>query len=280
MADTLNFDQLIIDRPLDMFFEDSNGKLLAVLDQLSSLSLNESADTRDKTDANGALLKRYYTAKQVEVSGENAVFSMNLHGLQTGSEIITGENVVLPRIMLVNATDSPYDLPDTPIDGTLIVYGTHDNGVPDLAKRYTKGTTAAAGVYAIATDETTGVTTITLPTDATDIVEIKYEYQVTEDKTAARVDNYSDIFPKQCKATARVLCSDICDSEVTRALYIVFPKFQMAPDFDWTLDTESTQNFSAQALKDYCAKKQLLYYIAIAEDSNLYDVAKYNNSDE
>ena len=56
-----------------------------------------------------------------------------------------------------------------------------------------------------------------------------------------------------------------------RAFYLVFPKFQMAPDFDWTLDTESAQPFSATALKDYCAKNQLLFYVAIVEDSDEYD---------
>ena len=45
----------------------------------------------------------------------------------------------------------------------------------------------------------------------------------------------------------------------------------MAPDFDWTLDTESAQPFSATALKDYCAKNQLLFYVAIVEDSDEYD---------
>lgn len=269
MPNTINFDQLIIDRPLDGWFEDKNQKVLAVLDQLSSLSINTSAETKDKTDAQGALLKRFFTSKSVEVSGENAVFSLNLAAIQGGTEVKYNENVELPRIIQVSKSDSPIELPDTPIDGTLIVYGTSDNGIIDVTKQYTKGSAAGAGVYAVTTAD--GKTTIALPTDATDVVQIKYEYKVVEGKLAARVDMDATSFPKECKATFRILCSDICDTETVRAFYVVFPKFQMSPDFDWTLDTESTQNFSATAFKDYCAKNQLMFYVAMAEDSDEYD---------
>lgn len=269
MPSTINFDNLVIDRVVDAWFENKDLELLAVLDQVQNLSVNVTSETKDKTDATGALIKRYYTAKSAEVSGENAVFSMNLMGIQTGSGVKKDTEVVAPRIMMVSNTNPSYNLPDTPIDGTLIVYGTYDNGLPNLELKYEKDTTAGAGKYAITT--TGGVTTIDLPTDATDSVQIKYEFQVGEDKKAARVDEDTTSFPKECKATFRVLCSDVCDSETVRAFYLVFPKFQMSPDFDWTLDTESAQPFSATALKDYCAKNQLLFYVAIVEDSDEYD---------
>ena len=276
MPNTINFDNLVIDRPLDAYFENKDGKLLAVLDQLSNLSINTTSETKDKTDAQGALIKRFYTAKNVEVSGENALFSLNLASIQFGTDTKTGSDVTLPRIMQVAKTDSPVTLPDTPIEGTLIVYGTSDNGVVDIATQYTKDTTAGENTYAVTTDEETGATIIALPTNATDAVQIKYEYVVAEDKIAARVDQDGKSFPKECKATFRVLVSDVCDPETVRALYVVFPRFQMSPDFDWTLDTESTQAFSATAFKDYCAKQQLLFYIAIAEDSDEYDAKDEN----
>ena len=265
----INFDNLVIDRVVDAWFENSDLELLAVLDQVQNLSVTVSSETKDKTDATGALIKRYYTAKSAEVSGENAVFSLNLLGIQTGTGVKKDTQVEAPRILMVNKTDSPITLPDTPNEGTLMVYGTFDNGLPNTDLKYTQGDTAGAGTYSVATVE--GVTTLTLPTDATDSVQIKYEFKVTGDKKAARVDEDASSFPKECKATFRVLCSDVCDSETVRAFYLVFPKFQMAPDFDWTLDTESAQPFSATALKDYCAKNQLLFYVAIVEDSDEYD---------
>lgn len=266
----VNFDQLVIDRVVDGWFEDKNLNLLAVLDQLQNFSVNVTSETKDKTDAQGALIKRYYMARNAEVSAENAVFSMNLMAIQAGNDKKTGTAVSLPRIIQVAKTDSPVTLPDTPAEGTLIVYGTFDNGLVDVSKKYEKDTTAGAGTYAVSTDGS-GNTVIDLPTDATDTVQIKYEYTVKEDIDAARVDIDGTHFPKECKATFRVLCSDICDSETVRAFYIVFPRFQMSPDFDWTVDTESAQPISATAFKDYCGKNQLLFYVAIAEDSDEYD---------
>ena len=266
----VNFDNLVIDRVVDAWFENSDLELLAVLDQVQNLSVNVTSETKDKTDATGALIKRYYTAKQAEVSGENAVFSLNLLGIQTGTGVKKDTEVEAPRILMVRKTDSPITLPDTPKDGTLMVYGTYDNGLPNTELKYEKDTTAGAGKYAVSVDGS-GNTIIELPTDATDSVQIKYEFQVTGDKKAARVDEDATSFPKECKATFRVLCSDVCDSETVRAFYLVFPKFQMSPDFDWTLDTESAQPFSAVAMKDYCAANQLLFYVAIVEDSDEYD---------
>ena len=269
---TLNLDKLVIDRVVDAWFEDSSLALLAYLDQVQNLSINTTSETKDKTDAQGALIKRFYTAKSVEITGENAVLSLNLMSMQTGSPVLKDTSVTLPRILQLSAADSPITLPDTPIDGTLMVYGTYDNGVPDLDNPYTQGDVAADGVYSIATVD--DVTTLTLPTNATASVQVKYEYNVAEGKTAIRVNQDAATFPKEVKATFRVLCSDVCDTETVRALYIVFPKFQMSPDFDWTVDTESAQSFTATALKDYCAAQQLLFYVALAEDSDEYDVQK------
>ena len=109
----VNFDNLVIDRVVDAWFENSDLELLAVLDQVQNLSVNVTSETKDKTDATGALIKRYYTAKQAEVSGENAVFSLNLLGIQTGTGVKKDTDVEAPRILMVKKTDSPITLPDT-----------------------------------------------------------------------------------------------------------------------------------------------------------------------
>lgn len=269
-----NFDNLVIDRVVDAWFESkSTGDLLAVLDQISNFSINTTSETKDKTDAQGALLKRYFTSKSVEVSGENATFSLNLFATQNGVSKVTGTDVVMPRIFLAEKGTGTITLPEEPIEGTFKLYGTSANGNADLEKKYSPATgetpEPGEGTYVLSG------TTLKLPTNVTDSVQIKYERQVDSDIVAARVNVQGDKFPKECKATFRVLCSDLCDSEEVMALYIVFEKFQMSPDFDWTVDTESTQNFSATAFKDYCAKNQVLYYIAVADDTDDYDTTQF-----
>ena len=273
------FDNLVIDRVVDGWFESkTTGDLLAVLDQISNFSINTTSESKDKTDAQGALLKRYFTSKSVEVSGENATFSLNLFATQNGVSKVTGTSVRMPRIYLASKPVAPattITLPEVPIPGTFQLYGTSDNGNVDVDKKYT----AATGTDPVAGENTYVLsgTTLTLPTNATDQVQIKYERTVQSGTTAARVDVQGDRFPKECKATFRVLCSDLCESEEVLALYIVFEKFQMSPDFDWTVDTESTQNFSATAFKDYCGKGQVLYYIAVADDTDAYDTKQWTD---
>ena len=273
------FDNIVIDRVVDAWFENkSTGDLLAVLDQITNFSINTTSETKDKTDAQGVLLKRYFTSKSVEISGENATFSLNLFATQNGTAKVVDTAVVIPRIYQATIPDSgtTITLPEAPIADSFKLYGTSDNGNVDVDKKFTAatGTEPVAG----ATTYVLNGTTLTFPTSlsAGDVIQIMYDRQVVGGTKAARVDVAGDKFPKECKATFRVLCSDLCNSEEVYALYIVFEKFQMSPDFDWTVDTESNQSFSATAFKDYCNKGQTLYWIAIADDTDSYDTKKWS----
>ena len=267
-----SFDNLVIDRVVDGWFESkSTGDILAVLDQISNFSINTTSESKDKTDAQGALLKRYFTSKSVEISGENATFSLNLFATQNGA------SVKMPRIYLATVPAAgTLTLPEAPTEGTFKLYGTTANGNVDIEKKFEPAT--GADPHEDETHYILSGTTLTLPTSLRegDQVQIKYERTVSGNNThAARVDVQGDRFPKECKATFRVLCSDLCESEEVLALYIVFEKFQMSPDFDWTVDTESTQSFTATAFKDYCGKGQVLYYIAVADDTDAYDTKQW-----
>ena len=276
------FDNIVIDRVVDAWFENkSTGDLLAVLDQITNFSINTTSETKDKTDAQGVLLKRYFTSKSVEISGENATFSLNLFATQNGTSKVVDTNVIIPRIYQITVPASAQGknysvvtLPEAPVGGVIQLYGTSANGNVDVDKKFSPDEGDAPGVNTYVLDGTT----LALPTslDEGDTVQIKYNRQVVSGKKAARVDVAGDKFPKECKATFRVLCSDLCNSEEVYALYIVFEKFQMSPDFDWSVDTESNQSFSATAFKDYCSKGQTLYWIAIADDTDEYDTKKWS----
>ena len=112
----LNFDNLVIDRVVEGWFENKNLKVLAVLDQLQNFQISISSTTKDKTDAQGTLIKRYFTAKQAEVTGENAIFSLDLSAIQAGNDKKVGTDVVLPRIIQIAKSAATLKLPDVPID--------------------------------------------------------------------------------------------------------------------------------------------------------------------
>ena len=264
------FEDLVIDRVIDGVFRDKNYKVLGGLNQIQNLSISTTSETKDKTDSTGVLIKRFFTSKAVELSAENAIFSLSLTGLQTGNGKVnatSADKIVLPMIKKYKVSDSPITLPATPIgetvEGTFIpnlsVTGLKATGVPDASLAYTMGAQAGVGTYAY--NNTTNA--LTLPSDATDYVQVMFYY---ESETGSKVMQSADKFPAECELTLSVLVCDACDKEVLRHAYIVFPAFQMSPDFDITLDTDSPHPFSGTAAVNYCSDDKEMFYIAISED--------------
>ncbi len=104
---------------------------------------------------------------------------------------------------------------------------------------------------------------LTLPTDITGKIQIKYDREV---ESGIKLTQAADKFPKTCKFTLSVLVADPCDKETLRHAYIVFPSFQMSPDNTISLNTEDTQSFSGSAQKDYCGANGEMFTIYLSED--------------
>lgn len=203
-----------------------------------------------------------------EVSAENAVLSLNLLALQNGTEkqvADSGNKLVVPRILVytASATNTSVTLPETPIDGTITVTGLTKTGVPDTSKVYEKDPTAASqGKYGLSGN------TLTFPLDGSgDTVEEKIQVvYMYESEVATKVVAESDKFPKTCEFILSVLVCDACDTENLKHAYIVFPSFQMSPDYDLSVATDANHPFSGVAQQDYCGTEKQLYFISISED--------------
>lgn len=263
------FDNLVIDRPLWGIFRDSNMNVLGGLNQIQNLSISNTSESKDKTDAAGVLIKRFFTSKAVELSAENALFSLSLMGIQTGNAKVdaTAENkIIVPMIRQFKKPQTgawTFTLPKTPIEGTLSVTALTSSGVPDTTHQYELATELAPGKYIISG------TTVTIGVDEGDDAYVPDRVQATfmyESENGARVLQSGDKFPKECELILAVLVSDVCDKEIVRLAYITFPAFQMSPDFDITLDTDSPHPFSGTATLDYCDDEKGMYSIAISED--------------
>ena len=258
----LNFDSLVIDRVVDITAENSDGELLYMLNNFSNVSINTTSESKDKTDAQGVLIKRFFTAKQVEVSGECNLLSLSMIAEQTGTEKIvasTGKKIKAPKILKIDTTGiTSYTIP-AGMRPTVLnkLYAVNTNGT--LGKSYSLGTTASDTQFTY--DETTGV--ITLPLNVTGVLVAKYEYETA---SGVKVIQTSDKFPRTVHLTIKVLVADTCSVDVVRAAYIVIPSFQTSPDFDLTLDTDSAIAFSGVAQRDYCSVDSELYYIVLTED--------------
>lgn len=125
----IQFDELIIDRVLLGIFENSKDELIGSVNQLQNVSIETTSETKDKTDAVGALIKRFYTAKNVEISAENAVFSTSLAALQFGQdrEFASGDHkILMPKIITIDTdtisktgANKEYELPEAPAGGVV-----------------------------------------------------------------------------------------------------------------------------------------------------------------
>lgn len=259
----LNFDSLVIDRVLEMVAEDSNGDLVYLLNNLSNVSINTTSDTKDKTDTQGVLIKRFFTAKSVEISADCNLLSLSMLAEQFGTEKIIAsaeKKIVAPKILRIDTTGiTEYTIPESfkPNAPLTKIYAANANGT--LGKAYTVGVSATENTFVY--DEESRK--ITLPTGVTGELIAKYEYETDK---GVKVVQASDKFPRTVCLTMKVLVSDTCSVDVVRAAYIVIPRFQTSPDCDLTLETDSTISYSGVAQRDYCSSNAELYYIVLTED--------------
>lgn len=258
-----NFDSLVIDRVLEIVGENSDGDLLYLLNNLSNVSINTTSESKDKTDALGVLIKRFYTSKSVEVSADCNLLSFSMLSQTFGTDKIIASKeskILAPKILHIDTTGiKEYTIPEKlkPKAPLTKLYALEANGT--LGKAYSVSATPSTTEFVYV--ENSGK--ITLPTEVTGTLIAKYEY---ETESGVKVTNESDKFPTTSSITMKVLVADTCSVDVVRAAYIVFPSFQVSPDCDLTLETDSTITFSGVAQRDYCQTGSPLYYIVMTED--------------
>ena len=215
---------LIIDRIQMGYAEKFDGTPLYVLSQLSDASIEISAESKDTTDKDGVLIKRFWRAKTGTFSATNAMLNLNILSAQSGNEPMmagAGANAItMPRIIIAQKSDLTVAIDGYVSGAKLFVNALDTNG--SMGTAYALGTTASATEYAVSG------TTLTLPTDANETqFIIKYDRTVTE---GVHILNSADKFPSTVKLTLKGLCVDPCHADELKAKrrYIVYITKQMA----------------------------------------------------
>ncbi|MBQ2451808.1 MAG: hypothetical protein II273_09620, partial [Lachnospiraceae bacterium] len=97
---------------------------------------------------------------------------------------------------------------------------------------------------------------------------ISYEYNA---ESAVEIVNSAQNFPKSCKLVLRVLGYNPCNKDNKLGAYIIFPSFEMSPDFDLSLNVGEAQSWSGKASQDYCSKdKRLMSIVVVDEDDDTF----------
>ena len=261
-----NLNNIVVDRVLRGIFSDKDGNIIFSLNQVQDLSLNQTSESQEVTDALGVSIMELMRAKALEASANNAIYDFGLLAAQYGTAKVEGSadaKIVTPAMETFEvAADKKYTLKHAAAVTTAPVAIYALNGDSTLGDKYGK------------TDETTATETefayadgvLSLPTNLAVNTEmfVMYEY---ETETAIEVVNSANNFAKMGKMTFEILAYDVCDPETKLFGYLILPRFQLSNDFDWSIGGDSQQHaFSGKAMVDYCAKDKQMVRVVIVDD--------------
>lgn len=256
-----NLNNIVVDRVLRGIFSDKNDNIIFSLNQVQDLSMNQTSESQEITDALGVSIMELMRAKALEVSANNAIYDFGLLAAQYGTEKVeVGATVVAPAMesFEVSADMTEYSLEHTPVKVPAAIYAL--NGDSTLGTKYEKGTAASATEFAY----NDGVITIPTGLEAGTELFVMYDYETNK---AMEIVNSAKNFAKMGKMTFEILAYDVCDPETKLFGYLILPRFQLSNDFDWAIGGDSQQHaFSGKAHVDYCQKDKKMCRVVIVDD--------------
>lgn len=257
----LNLSNFIVDRVISGVGYRSDDSVLFKMDQCQNTSITCGSESTDIVDNVGSPIMTLYRSKTCEISGENAILDFNLTAVQMGTEktIATEDaTIVVPAQEVFEAKGGTYTLKHEPIAAPAFLYALNDDS--SLGEKYALETSGFA----------VNGQTVTLPEGIADGTQmfVSYEYNST---AAVEIVNSAKNFPKSCKLVLRVLGYNPCNKDNKLGAYVIFPSFEMSPDFDLSLNVGEAQSWSGKASQDYCSKdKRLMSIVVVDEDDDTF----------
>lgn len=252
-----------------MMSQNSN-KTYWTLSQISNPQLSISSDSEDVTSATGEKIMTIMKAKQIELSGDSAVFDLALLDAAAGGsgvQLGVTENQWFDIIDVAKG-ETEIELTQIPKNQdeiTNIYVLTNTNS---LGKEFTLSDTVDAEHFSVTFDSSTGKATITLPTDVSKDEEIQifvtYAYDTNENATSMTVD--MEKFPKAGRFVMEILGYNVCNKEDIISAYLIMPSAQLNCDTSVTFESQISQNFTIQSLSDYCTKERVGFKLVIPND--------------
>lgn len=257
----LNLSNFIVDRVISGVGYRSDDSVLFKMDQCQNTSITCGSESTDIVDNVGSPIMTLYRSKTCEISGENAILDFNLTAVQMGTEktIATEDaTIVVPAQEVFEANGGTYTLKHEPIAAPAFLYTLNNDS--SLGEKYALETSG----FAVDGQE------VTLPDGIADGTQmfVSYEYNST---AAVEIVNSAKNFPKSCKLVLRVLGYNPCNKDNKLGAYVIFPSFEMSPDFDLSLNVGEAQSWSGKASQDYCSKdKRLMSIVVVDEDDDTF----------
>ena len=211
----------------------SESNIIYALDQLSSASIEISADSTDITDKKGNIIRTTYRAKTGTFTATNALLHPAAINAQSGSDIQYASaetKIQMPKIVVAPAgTDVTIG---NVVDGSLRIIGLFGNGANDVAL-----SPSAAEALIKGSDVGTYVDLPAAGDDAPIQYLIKFERMVDN---GAMLQNNTAVSADLVKLTLFCAMGDPC-SDGLRPCYVVIPRFAADPSMTISLDSETQE---------------------------------------
>ena len=198
------------------------------LDQLSSASIEISAESTDITDKKGNIIRTTYRSKTGKFTATNALLHPAAINAQSGSDIQYASHtapIVMPKIMVAAAGEEvkvgAFE------NGSLRVIGLFGNGANDKAL-----TPEAAAALVSGSDGDTKVTLPAKTDDGPTQYLIKFERSMDD---GAMLQNTTAVSSDLVKLTLFCAMGDPC-KDALRPCYVVIPRFAADPSMTISLD--------------------------------------------
>ena len=244
----LDFDNLVIDRPLRVRMQDkSTGELMYMVDQIKEATLTNGEESVYITGSAGIRLATLKRNKTTSFSFQNGLVSMSMLATQTGSErelASSTEKIKTPAFEIIKVGSAEDGSVNTEITLKNVPVGTTGNEIPfiyilqkdnSLGQKFAIGSAASSTEFALNPD----TKTITLPTDAGLTAEsqiaVDYEYMA---ESAIRVVNRGDAYSKSGRIIVELLLRDICDNNKLYYSQLILPNAAVSGQFEFAFGSE------------------------------------------
>lgn len=241
--------------------QDFNDNLLYTIDQLSTASIEISAESTDITDKKGNVVRTVYTSKTGTFNATNAFLHPAIMNAASGSDIETASSakkITMPKIVIVPA-GGKLDVEGATNIKVIGIFGNGSNSLPlalDTAAAYTD----AAPKYAVDSDE------LTVPAAATGAPVsylVKFDREV---ESGIKMANVADKFPNTVRLTLKCSYVDPC-SDSLKPCYVYIPSFMADPSTTISLSRDSQEmDYKGNIQMDYCGTDKTLYVIYYPEE--------------
>ena len=266
----LNLSNFIVDRVISGVGYNSNGDVVCKMDQCQNTSITCGSEATDIVDNVGSPIMTLYRSKTCEISGENAILDFNVTAVQMGTKknVANADNTILvPAQEVLDVKGGMCELKNIPSTMPVFVYTLNNDS--SIGKKFILETEAKLIEDVEDEDGTFSIDgkVITLPEGVADgeQVFVSYEY---ESVAAVEIVNSAKNFPKSMKLVLRVLGYNPCNKDNKLGAYIIFPSFEMSPDFDLSLNAGEAQSWSGKASQDFCSKDKALMKIVVVDEGD------------